>query len=336
MRPGVTWVIVGAVAVIVVFAGLDALRSAGGEPASTETNATEAVTTVQADTGAQIESSASLIDEQLVRLIPGRVRTDRDWPAFDSFTVPPGWYGHQRGASYVIGNELKDQAVTWRWGGISVEPLANRFSRSLADAAGAFEKLRDIRIEHVSPIHIGGNSGRKYVLALDKSVPRPLGANAMLGPGGADVILLDVPGRETNTLIIRWGFNDDRERVEVERVLMTLEFYRPPPPKKQIERLGNRWARLFGAGRRCNQLMGQPLCQRINCERVGGRPIANCTPVSSEVQRSFAGAVVRGIVIRGRHAAAKFSNGETVRFTKSPVDQVWFIERVGAGDKLFE
>jgi hypothetical protein len=46
---------------------------------------------------------------------------------------------------------------------------------------------------------------------------------------------------------------------------------------------------------------------------------------------------VREIVIRGRHAAARFSNGETVRFTKAR-DWRWFIDRVGgnAGRKFFE
>jgi hypothetical protein len=106
MRPGITWMIVGAVAVIVVFAGLDALRSAGGEPTPSDASATT-VTTTRTETGPEIESSASLVDEQLVRLIPGRVRTDRDWPAFDSFTVPPGWYGHQCGA-------LRDRKRTQR------------------------------------------------------------------------------------------------------------------------------------------------------------------------------------------------------------------------------
>jgi hypothetical protein len=90
-----TWIVAGAVVAIAVVAGLDALRSSGDDPtASAERD--RAVTT-QAETGAEIESSASLIDEQLVRLIPGRVRTDKDWPGFDSFTVPLGWYGHQRG-----------------------------------------------------------------------------------------------------------------------------------------------------------------------------------------------------------------------------------------------
>jgi hypothetical protein len=333
MRPSISWLVPAAVVAVALFAALDALRSSGGEPTASATT-TGTLTTMQSETRAVVEPSASLIDEQVVKLRPGRVRTDTDYRAFDSFTVPLGWWGHQRGAGYVIGKETNGLAVAFRSGGISVEPLADRFSRSLADAARAFEKLRNIRIEHVSPVRIGASSGRRYGLVADKSVPRPLGAEAILRLGAAEVILLDVPGDETNTLIIRWGFDDDPERAEVERVLMSLEFYRPPPPMKEIERLGNRWARLFGAGRRCNQLMGQPLCERINCERLG-EPIPNCTPVSSKVQRSFAGAVVREVVVRGQRAAARFSNGATVRFTRAP-DQFWFIERVGAGQRLFE
>ena len=333
MRPRVTWIIAGAVAVIGVFAGVDALRSSGDEPPATETSATEALMSTQTETGAVVEASASLIDEKLVSLMPGRVRTDTDYRAFDSFTVPRGWYGHQRGGGFVIGNELNGRVLTWESGGISVEALANPFSRSLADAARVFEKLQGIRIQHVSPVRIGGNSGRRYDLVVDESVEWPLGAKAPLWPGEADVILLDVPGDHTNNLIIRLGFEDERERVEVERVLMSLEFFRPDP-RKEIERLGNRWARLFGAGRRCNRLMGQPLCERVDCERVGGQPIRNCNPVSSKVQRSFAGAVVREIVIRGRHAGARFSNGETVRFSED--GGFWWIDRVGgkAGQKF--
>jgi hypothetical protein len=63
--------------------------------------------------------------------------------------------------------------------------------------------------------------------------------------------------------------------------------------------MGNEWARLFGAGRTCNRFMHQPACERVACERIGGVAIANCAPLSSAVQRSFAGAVVEEVVIRG-------------------------------------
>src|SRR4051794_22681100 len=53
---------------------------------------------------------------------------------------------------------------------------------------------------------------------------------------------------------------------------------------QKIERTGNSWARLFGAGRSCNKFMIQPACERVACERPSGELIENCTPVSSEVQ----------------------------------------------------
>jgi hypothetical protein len=45
MRPRATWIILGAVAVIVLFAGLDALRSAGDEPTLSKTSPTGATET---------------------------------------------------------------------------------------------------------------------------------------------------------------------------------------------------------------------------------------------------------------------------------------------------
>ena len=72
--------------------------------------------------------------------------------------------------------------------------------------------------------------------------------------------------------------------------------------------------------------MGQPMCQRLNCERdPAGAPIENCTPVSAAYQKSFAGATVEDIkseriVLAGwtdhpvSYAAVKFSNGEVVVF----------------------
>jgi hypothetical protein len=58
--------------------------------------------------------------------------------------------------------------------------------------------------------------------------------------------------------------------------------------------------------------------------------------VSSKVQRSFAGAVVRDFVITGKWAAARFSNGKTVRLQEFLGGDGWWIDRVGAGRKFFE
>jgi hypothetical protein len=109
-----------------------------------------------------------------------------------------------------------------------------------------------------------------------------------------------------------------------------------PSTAQEIERTGNSWARLFGAGRTCNKFMIQPACERVACERPSGELIENCTRVSPTVQRSFATAEVQDIVIRGIWAAARFSNGETVMFRDVGISRSWAIVGVGAGRKFFE
>jgi hypothetical protein len=105
---------------------------------------------------------------------------------------------------------------------------------------------------------------------------------------------------------------------------------------QEIERTGNSWARLFGAGRTCNQFMVQPACERVACERPSGELIENCTRVSTKIQRSFAAAEVEDVVIRGIWAAARFSNGETVLLRDVGISRSWAIVGVGAGSKFFE
>jgi hypothetical protein len=83
--------------------------------------------------------------------------------------------------------------------------------------------------------------------------------------------------------------------------------------------------------------MVQPACERVACERVSGELIENCTPVSSKVQRSFAAAEVQDVVVRGRWAAARFSNGETVLFREVGISGSWaIVGGVGSGRKFFE
>jgi hypothetical protein len=59
-------------------------------------------------------------------------------------------------------------------------------------------------------------------------------------------------------------------------------------------------------------------------------------PVSLKIQRSLAGAVVQDVAIRGKWAAARFSNGETVRLLDIGFSGSWWIDRVGAGRQFFE
>jgi hypothetical protein len=327
MRPGVTWIIVGAVAAIVVFAGLDALRSGGGEPTPSEASAT-GVTTTRREADLGIESSRELQEGRVVKLIPGRVTVDFFVEMAVAFTVPDGWYGYQGPRVLVLGKGLSPEAlgVSLVSGGIAV----NALDSPLAPAARRLETAAGIRVHNVSPVRIGGYPGRRYSLRLNEPVSHE-GLGVVLQPGEPDVILLGV--RDNRTLVIQRSFDEDAERPEIERVITSFAF---PGPEQEIERIGNRWARLFGAGRRCNQFMHQPACEWVACKHAGGEAIQNCTPVSSEVQRSFAGAVVQDIVIRGKRAAARFSNGVTVRLEEFLGGDGWWIARVGAGRKFFE
>jgi hypothetical protein len=71
MRSRITWVIVGAVVVIGVFAGLDALRSSGGEPPRAEAVATEAATTTQAERDTELTTPEQ--DRKLFRAVVARL-----------------------------------------------------------------------------------------------------------------------------------------------------------------------------------------------------------------------------------------------------------------------
>ncbi len=107
------------------------------------------------------------------------------------------------------------------------------------------------------------------------------------------------------------------------------------PPERRIERIGNDWARLYAARdpRHCNYA-GQPVCERLACERPGNRPIENCTRPSSEFRSSFRDATVEDIAIKGGAAAARFSNGEAIELGEDVSGLThagvwWWITKVG-------
>ena len=111
--------------------------------------------------------------------------------------------------------------------------------------------------------------------------------------------------------------------------------YLGPPSRREIERIANQWASLFAAGSRSCSTMSPPLCERIACERPGGRMIVNCKPPSDAFRKSFEGATVEDIAIKGDRAAARFSNGEVVEL--GSVIDGWLIAKLGAkaGRELF-
>ena len=116
------------------------------------------------------------------------------------------------------------------------------------------------------------------------------------------------------------------------------------PAERKIERIGNSWARLYGAGDPAYcQYTGQPLCERLDCERPGHRPIENCRRPSPAFRNSFQDARVEDIVIRGDRAAARFSNGEAIELGKDltgfeHASTWWWIAKVGghAGREFFK
>lgn len=93
----------------------------------------------------------------------------------------------------------------------------------------------------------------------------------------------------------------------------------PLSPEQKITQTGRRWARLFAAGdpRAC-RYMTQPGCERVRRSR--------------ELRRSFAGATVEEISIRGNRADARFSNGEAVELdwvNGYALGGVWWIDEIG-------
>jgi hypothetical protein len=108
-------------------------------------------------------------------------------------------------------------------------------------------------------------------------------------------------------------------------------------PEWEIERIGNRWARVFAAHRNSCSHMTQPGCEWLTCERVGGYTLPDCTPVTVAYRRSFEKARVEEIAIKGERVAARFSNGELITLV-GVVGGNWMVHRIGgqAGRKVFE
>jgi hypothetical protein len=112
---------------------------------------------------------------------------------------------------------------------------------------------------------------------------------------------------------------------------------------QEIEETGNRWARLFAASdpAACERYMTQPACEQESCVRVGPKPVPHCKLPSAAFRRSFLGARVEDVVVGGKFAGARFSNGRTVLFIHvegSKPDGAWWIDkfRGSAGRAFFE
>jgi hypothetical protein len=210
MRMRITWIVVGAIVLVAVFAGLDALRSSGGEPPSAPAERDRAVTTMPTETAAVL-----LTGDRPVRLTPGRVSTGLDSSPVVTFMVPPGWYGYQDETGFVLGMGLVGEEVDLFPGGITVYVLDS----ALADAARRLEQVKGIRVK--SPVRIGGSLGRRY--AARRPLQRDVGLTDLglpvVVPPSPDLILLSA-GRKT--LVIQRAFTTDADRAEVNGVLMSF------------------------------------------------------------------------------------------------------------------
>jgi hypothetical protein len=122
---------------------------------------------------------------------------------------------------------------------------------------------------------------------------------------------------------------------------------RVPSPQGRVKLIANDWALLFAASDPATcEYMVQPACQRMDCIRVGNRPIENCTPPSQAFRTSFRGARVEAVEIGrdeiGRDSAGvRFSNGRTIQLVlvEGPAPNgVWWVEsfRGNAGRQFFE
>jgi hypothetical protein len=112
---------------------------------------------------------------------------------------------------------------------------------------------------------------------------------------------------------------------------------------QEIEETGNKWARLFAASdpAACEGYMTQPACERESCVRVGPKPVPNCKLPSAAFRLSFRRARVEDVVVNGKFAGARFSNGRTVLFIHvegTKPNGVWWIDefRGNAGRAFFE
>jgi hypothetical protein len=211
-------VLAGAVLVIGVLAGVDALRSSGRDATGAGSTATEGLTT-QAANVANVESSTELrMRHRPVRLLPGLITTDGSWA---TFSVPPGWYGSEGLFGVVLGKHLllEGEAVDWASGGILLQSL----DVPLADAANALKRVKGAF--RVRSMRFNGKPAREYVMKPDVSVSLSETLGQTIGgdidAGDPNLILVALGD---TTLVIRRAFSSDPDEHEVDGVLSSFRF----------------------------------------------------------------------------------------------------------------
>ena len=265
-----TWIIVAGVGALLLFAGVDALRSSGDDEVSATTAPPMAVTTT-AD-----EASASLLPCDVQDLtISIEVR---------------------RGRPNIVARNTGDECYR----------LLRGWHLRIEDRAG--NPLKDwyeirLLVDGVFPAGAESSLG----LPLDPircKVPGPYLVSAAVGPYFAR------RGDLSADEIACFGAVKSEMRQEIERV-------------------GNEWASVFASFSHTCAHMSQPLCERIACTRVSDSKIRNCTPPTRAFRRSFEGATVEDIVLKGGRAAVRFSNGEVAMVVFASAIDTWFVHKLG-------
>lgn len=155
--------------------------------------------------------------------------------------------------------------------------------------------------------------------------PEPLQTRTRIWPAGSTLARFRFPGDITR--IATWCRLEDPVAGHVAFVRFGGS---ARSQARKIEQTGNRWARLFSASdRRSCKYMTQPACEQLT------------KPPSSQFVKSFRGAKVQEIAIKGRRAAARYSNGEVIELDHIngyAVGGVWWIDKLGgnAGRAFFE
>jgi hypothetical protein len=141
----------------------------------------------------------------------------------------------------------------------------------------------------------------------------------------------------------RWCRLEDPAVGHVAFAMFTGTVAQRDSQRQAVEVTAGEWAHLFAISdpAACGRYMTQPACEREQCDRVGSGKIANCRPPSATFRNSFRDARVEEVAIGRKFAAARFSNGETVRLIRvegTAPNGVWLIDDFGrdAGRKLLE
>ena len=92
--------------------------------------------------------------------------------------------------------------------------------------------------------------------------------------------------------------------------------------EEQLKRVGAAWAEPFASGNEeaCGYMHPDIVPSLAACSQF----LEGALTGSTSVQRSYAGATVASVTVKGESATAKFTNGESVEFQKDP-DGDWKI-----------